>query len=109
MPIPFIRTFPNGRRVLSTIDRPGVAAIANVFVHAGGRYEVAVDEEGLVRLRAILVAPDGEEIECAYDSCTNTRVLPHKVDELVRDSVKWLALAGKIARESSIIADVNTH
>lgn len=107
--VPFIRKHPNGRRSLTTIERPSdILAMANNFVHAGGRYYIGIDERGVVHLQAVLKhEKDGEEIECACDECPHDSNLHNKVDELVRDSFRWLALAGWSARKSSIITDLN--
>jgi len=107
--IPFIRRYPNGRVAMQTIERSfPIFSMANNFIHAGGRYVVSISDEGRVELAAILIHRETrEEVECASDECANDRSLPHKIDELVRDSVRWLAHAGLIARETSIITDVH--
>lgn len=109
--IPFVRHFPNGRRVMTTIDRPRpIRDLASVFIHAGGRYRITISPDNIVHLQAILkhsTDRDAEEVECAVDECTNDASLPHHIDALVEDSVKWLAVAGHLARRNSIITNLH--
>ena len=84
-PIPFTQyMMPDGRRVPVTIERPAeVAALAQQFIDAGGRFECEMLSTGEISLTAVGEI-DGEEQDIAIELCGNGPDVPLAVDRLVR-------------------------
>lgn len=90
--VPFIRARPDGSHGLSVIPRPDdIQAMANRFVASGGRYLIAAMSDDTVQLVAATASVlDGEIVKMAERTVPNGVMLPHAVDELVRDSIRAL-------------------
>lgn len=90
--INFIRYYPNGSTGPQMIERgPLVEKMAAGFLASGGRYMITIHDDLEVEMVAAIPGRFvGEIHQLARASCQNDPVLPHAVDQLVRDSVAEL-------------------
>lgn len=89
--IPFIRAYPNGDYVMQTIERPGaIDFMAGRFIANGGRYFIAVMNDGDVRMDAAIAVPDGTLHTLATEQVENGPEVVEAVDRLVRESIRHL-------------------
>lgn len=93
----FIRYLPNGRTSPEVINRgPAVEEMARKFARAGGRYLITINQDAEVEMVAAMPGMViGNVDQYATATCSNDPVLPHAVDQLVRDSVSELDRRGE--------------
>lgn len=86
--IPFLRIYPDGRRVLQMIDRgEAMFLLACGFIARGGRYGVYVTDDGAVNLVALTKTRSGDEVAIASETVENNIALLSAVDRIVRKSI----------------------
>lgn len=101
--IPFLRTYPDGRRSVAQIERGAdVELLARRFAKLGGRYQLAVMADGAVKLAASIIWRGSETVVEDVETANSTE-LPQAVDRLVRLSdlhvaEMWLADATDLPR-----------
>ncbi len=96
--VPFMRIYPNKRKVLHPIERPvSVATKARRFLRHGGRYMITILPEtspadpsiNAIHLVAVVPGLRPQDIDLyAEATCFNDPGLPQAVDMLVDDSVR---------------------
>ena len=87
MPLPFVRQFPDGKRVLSEVTcSPLVEQLGFEFIAAGGRYVCEIMPDGMARIAACVMI-GGKQKDLEVTICPNTAALLVEVDHLV--SASW--------------------
>ena len=90
MSLPFVRQFPDGKRVLSDVTcLPQVEMLGREFIAAGGRYVCEILLNGQARIAAC-VQIDGDQEDVEVEVCENGPPLAAAVDRLVRASWKHI-------------------
>lgn len=103
--VPFIRHFPASEPKVQKITvSEAIAMMADEFIAAGGRYQIAVHSAAEVELVAHVPRPKGADplagkdlITAATVKTSNGPALPHAVDELIMKSYEWMMNIDKIA------------
>jgi len=89
MSIPFTQFLrPNGRRALTSIDRPpGIEKMAHELLQIGCKFEIEELQTGPVSMEVVL-----NEEPIASRLCANGPLVPQNVDEVVEEGYKTLVL-----------------